>query len=342
MRVLLIYNPNAGDGVHAQLRTLVDIIHEAGYQVRCRSSKDPQVMAALAEPTDLVAVAGGDGTVVKVARLLRGRETAIAPLPMGTANNIATALGLTESSLDDQIFGWAHGRVIALDLGLARGPRGSRLFLESCGAGLIPRLLTVGKSRDPTRLASSAESRLEQAHARARRALRRSAPVEVRGMLDEQDISGRYILLEAMNVGWVGPNLNLAPDADPADGMLDVVLVGESERALLGDYLEAREQGDVRPHALRTVRGRRLTLARVEFGLHVDDEIWPAVSGDEGEPLEISVRDTARFLVAAQEDAKPWMSRPSRRDVPDEHAVRPPVTSSRWAWPGGRRARFHR
>ena len=76
MRVLLVYNPNAGDGVDASLRDLVDFIHAAGHDVRCRSSKDPLVTSALAEPADLVAVAGGDGTIIKVARLLRGRKAA--------------------------------------------------------------------------------------------------------------------------------------------------------------------------------------------------------------------------------------------------------------------------
>jgi diacylglycerol kinase (ATP) len=342
MRVLLIYNPNAGDGVHAQLRSLIDVIHEAGHQVRCRSSKDPQVVAAFAEPTDLVAVAGGDGTIVKVARLLRGRSTAIAPLPVGTANNIATALGLTAPSLEEQIFGWTNGRAIALDVGLARGPRGSRLFLESCGAGLIPLLLTLAENRDPPRLTSSAEARLESALARARRTVRRSPAIEVRAFLDDRDISGRYVLIEAMNLGWVGPNLNLAADADPADGQLDVVLVSESERALLSGYLKAREEGVAWPHALRTVRGRRLRIVHAEQGVHIDDEVWPPFAGEQGETLEVTLRDSALFLVPALDaSAKPWMRGASGLDIGQSDPA-PPRVTSRWAWPGGRRARFHR
>jgi diacylglycerol kinase (ATP) len=347
MRVLLIYNPNAGDGVHDQLRDLVDVIHAAGHQVRCRSSKDPQVVTAFAEPTDLVAVAGGDGTIAKVARLLRGRDTAIAPLPVGTANNIATALGLTASSLEEQILGWTNARAIALDVGLARSPRGSRSFLESCGAGLIPRLLTLAKSRDPPRLASSAETRLESALARARRTARRSPAIEIRAVLDGQDISGRYVLIEAMNLGWVGPNLNLAADADPSDGLLDVVLVSEAERSLLSgylDYLDAREDGVGWPHAFPTVRGRHLRIAQTDLEVHVGDELWTSVDADQGDAFEVTLRDRAWFLVPAQQASlTAWMRGASGRDLgQSERAAPARVTPSRWAWPGGGRARFHR
>src|SRR5215471_1231371 len=103
MRILLVYNPNAGGGVDAQLRELVDMVHAAGHEVRCRSSKDPQTVSAVAEPVDLIAVAGGDGTIVKVVRLLRGRKTPIAPLPLGTANNICAALGLKSQDIESQI-----------------------------------------------------------------------------------------------------------------------------------------------------------------------------------------------------------------------------------------------
>ena len=220
MRVLLIYNPNAGDGVHASLRELVDLIHTAGHEVRCRSSKDPLIASAFAEPADLVAVAGGDGTIVKVARLLRGRRTVIAPLPMGTANNISTALGLTAWSLEDSILGWNGGRTVLLDIGLARSPRGSRSFMESFGIGLLPRLMASENRRERVGTSANADARLAGALTELRRTAQRFARIAVTAELDGRDVSGRYILFEAMNIGWVGPNVNLAPGADPEDGLL--------------------------------------------------------------------------------------------------------------------------
>src|SRR5438105_12816906 len=194
MRVLLIYNPRAGDGVYSSLRELVDLIHAAGHEVRCRSSKDPLIASAFAEPADLVAVAGGDGTIVKVARLLRGRRTAIAPLPLGTANNISTALGLTAASLEDSILGWHGGRTVLFDLGVVRTPRGSRSFLESFGVGLLPRVMASETHREHAGAAANAETRLANALNRLRRAAQRCPPIEVTAELDRQDVSGRYLL----------------------------------------------------------------------------------------------------------------------------------------------------
>jgi len=54
--------------------------------------------------------------------------------------------------------------------------------------------------------------------------------------LDGKEMSGDYVLLEAMNVRYVGPNLDLVPRADINDGLLDVVLVGSGERGKLKPY----------------------------------------------------------------------------------------------------------
>ena len=345
MRVLLIYNPNAGVGAATELRTLVDLMHAAGHEVRCRSSKDPQVATAFAEPADLVAVAGGDGTIAKVARLLRGRETPIAPLPLGTANNIAAALGLKASDLETQIQGWETAATVAMDFGMVRRGRRSRMFLESVGAGLIARL--VAGNDEGAGQASSVAAKLARAVARARRTALRAPPVELNAVLDGQDISGRYVLFEAMNTGWVGPNLHLA-EANPADGALELVLVRDDERALLVDWLSARERDAAHEHGLPSVRGRSLRLVQRDFGVHVDDEVWaPERFQEESQAtVEIALRDTICFRVPSEQVvAQGWMRQACVRDAahPAERRNRRfELTPSRLASPAGRRARSHR
>jgi len=342
MRVLLIYNPNAGDGVHNNLRELVDLIHAAGHELRCRSSKDPLIASAFGEPADLVAVAGGDGTIVKVARLLRGRKTPIAPLPMGTANNISTALGLTRSSLEEQIFGWKAGETIMIDIGLARGPRGARSFLESFGAGLLPRVMA---QHERAASEAGAEARLADAVSQFRRAAQRAPAIEVKAQLDERDVSGRYVLIEAMNVGWAGPKLNLAAEADPADGQLDLVLVPEADRALLLECLVAREHGAAWPHRLRTFRGRHVRIEQANFSVHVDDDVWHDERSRDGEPrvIDVFIRERMAFLLPPGRDSA-WQRVPvSRRAIQQGgRLARPEVTPAPWGWPAAGRARFRR
>src|SRR6185369_915874 len=86
--------------------------------------------------SELIVIAGGDGTVQRVATELAWRELPLAILPLGTANNIATSLGI-EGPTEALVAGWATARRSPLDLGVATGPWGTRRFIESVGGGLV-------------------------------------------------------------------------------------------------------------------------------------------------------------------------------------------------------------
>lgn len=93
MRATLIHNPTAGDG-KVRREDLIDLLHKAGIVPFYQSSKIGELTAALAEPTDIVIVAGGDGTVAKVVTQMPDRSIPVAILPIGTANNIASSFGI--------------------------------------------------------------------------------------------------------------------------------------------------------------------------------------------------------------------------------------------------------
>jgi diacylglycerol kinase family enzyme len=94
-------------------------------------------LIAQSATADLIAVAGGDGTVGKVARRLIGRGIPIAVLPMGTANNISRTLGITDLSVIQLIPSWSTARHLSWDAGVSEGPWGERTFIEGIGAGLF-------------------------------------------------------------------------------------------------------------------------------------------------------------------------------------------------------------
>jgi len=270
VRVTLIYNSVAGDGAQERLRALTELARRAGHDGRARSAHDERLAEFLAEPADVVAVAGGDGTIAAIAQLMQGRDTPIAPLPIGTANNIATALGLADLSFEEQIFGWERARLVRFDIGMARGPWGSRAFIEGFGVGLLSHAMKAPhRHKQPD--ASMAHARLA-----LREALERLPAVELEASLDGRDCSGRYIAVEAMNIGWIGPNLKLVARADPGDQHLDVVLASEAQRDVLREGLAAEENGDAWPRELPAVRGRRLEIRHSESGMHIDGEVWPA------------------------------------------------------------------
>lgn len=116
MKVVLIHNP--GDGVEDQpsAEDAAKLIRAAGHSVLFESSSHADCKKLLQENADLIAVAGGDGIVGKVAKLSLGKNIPIAVLPMGTANNIAGALDLTERPLPELIEAWERARAARFDV----------------------------------------------------------------------------------------------------------------------------------------------------------------------------------------------------------------------------------
>lgn len=295
MRVTLIHNPGAGRQQDDGAARLVRLLQDEGHAVRTQSTSDPAWEKALEVPADLVAVAGGDGTVGRVALAVAGRGIPVAPLPAGTANNIARTLGLIERPWEELVRAWPGARRVRLDVGTARGPWGERHFIEGVGAGLFACLLG---SSDPARKLAQARQASERV-SRALEILRKQATscpaLAIDATLDGKDVSGRYLLLEAVNLRYVGPSLFLAPDSQPGDGTFEVVLVTENERERLQSYLATWQENRERLSVLPTLRGRHLRMQCTGFDLHIDDQL---VAAPQGGTVEISLGDLSVEFVA--------------------------------------------
>jgi diacylglycerol kinase (ATP) len=101
-------------------------------------------------------------------------------------------------------------------------------------------------------------------------------PLRLKLHLDAVEVSGGYVLLEAMNIRSIGPNLELAGEADPSDGLLDVVLISEDEKQKLAEYLTARIAGQAAPARFSSRRVRRMRIeSDDEVRVRIDDDVWP-------------------------------------------------------------------
>jgi diacylglycerol kinase family enzyme len=308
MRVTLIHNPGAGRTDHRGREELVALIEDAGHAVRYQSSKDDAWDEALDAPADLVVAAGGDGTVGRVARRMAGRNVPVAALPAGTANNIARTLGLMDDTPEELVRGWEGARRARLDIGLAAGPWGRRSFVEGVGVGLFAAVLARSDEKPPQdrprkRKGKHAGKAVDGALRRLSECAEDCEVLELAVRLDGKDISGRYLLLEAVNLRYVGPSLFLAPDAEPGDGLLDVVLVSEAERPRLIRYLDSWQHNRERLAVLPTLRGRKLEFEWTGVPLHIDDKLRPKKSAGPDEVagmVEVSVGGAAvEFLLPA-------------------------------------------
>lgn len=289
MHVVLVHNPSAGSK-DCSRESLAALIRSAGHQVEDFSSKDKRWRRALEDDPDLVVAAGGDGTVARVARRVAGRPVRVAILPFGTANNIASALHQRDMSVGDLVAGWADGRSQPFDLGIAHGPWGEFVFLESVGAGLLADAIAeihhgsaghVNDFDDP-------DDRLTAAWALLERMLRDAPARAFELTLDGRDLSGEYVLVEALNFGAAGPNLRLAPQATPSDGLLDLALIDRQAReALLRQFPLLREDPSLAP-AFRSYTGRRLQMRCGDATFHLDDELQRSEAGSGEVQLSIA------------------------------------------------------
>jgi len=240
---------------------------------------------------DIVAVAGGDGTVGKVARCLIGSRTPIAVLPLGKANNVANMLGLTGRSLEDLIKGWKTAHCVNFDAGVAKGPWGSQCFIEGFGVGLFAETMSQLDGRKILDLTHS--DNLQKVIRTVLNILKNqlstypSKNMTVR--LDGRDVSGDYVLLEALNIRYIGPNLDLVPRADINDGFLDVVFITKAQRAKLSKYLSDRISGKNSRVSLTVRRGRHLQIELKNSPIHIDDTAWP--KGKDRTPLRSNAID---------------------------------------------------
>ncbi len=245
-------------------------VEGAGHQLVGVFEPDIELEAVVARSPEVVVAAGGDGMVWRAASAVHGRDIALAILPVGTANNFATSLGIS-GSLDALAAGWHSAKRRSIDLGVARGARGESRFLEGVGAGLVASAiagLSLSHSAPPT----DPDARVAAAVGHCRELLAELHPTPAALRIDGERIEGEFLLVEVLNIRAVGPNLVLAPDADPSDGMFEVVMAREEHRAALDRYLRSRGEGRSDRLELPTRRARAVEVEGWKQ-MHIDDEV---------------------------------------------------------------------
>ena len=279
MRVTLIHNPKAGDDEHPSVDEVVALIRAAGHAVTHQPCNGDHWERVLDEPGDLVAVAGGDGTVGAVA--VRSSEGAF-PSPScqwGRPTISQQLLGWRTSQSSSSSPGGRTARRIGFDAGVVHGPWGATSFIEGAGVGLLASAISQPDFRDIFALArlDNREERITSGQRWLKERLGKWPAKELKLTLDDNDLSGEYILLEVMNIQHIGPSLHFAPDADPGDGLLDVILFSAADRGKLGDYLTSRLEGHCHPPQWTVPRGKHLQLRWDGSEMHIDDKTWPDV-----------------------------------------------------------------
>lgn len=249
-----------------------------------------QARQAIEKHVDVVLAAGGDGTVRAVAEGLRGSGVPMALLPVGTGNILARNLDIAVTQLAASVHTAFTGVDRAIDMGVIELERADRrrethAFVALAGLGLDAKMIANTRAELKRRVGW-----LAYVDAIAR-SMRDSEKIRMRYRLDndpEHTMNVHTVLVG--NVGLLPGNVLLLPEAEPDDGLFDIVTLrpeglggwaqiwvrivwenGVLRRSSVGRRLAGLNR-DVR--TLRYLKGRRISvrLDRPEnFELDGDD-----------------------------------------------------------------------
>jgi diacylglycerol kinase (ATP) len=221
------------------------------YEVRKSKHAPDCARRAADQGADLILVWGGDGTVQRCIDALAGSGVAIAILPAGTANLLASNLDIPTGDVAEAVRVGLHGRRRALDTGTVNGEH----FAVMAGAGFDARMIA-----DADRAMKARLGRVAYLYTGARNlaAGRVKATVEADG---ERFFEGRVSCVLAGNVGKVLGGIQAFADAQPDDGLLELGVVtaknpAEWARALSRLALGRAEQSPF----VEVARGRKFRI----------------------------------------------------------------------------------
>lgn len=232
--VAVLGNPTAGRGRHRDLLpAVVARLAAGGRAVRALDARTRQeaagaVTAAVADGAGAVVAVGGDGTVHLALQAVAGRGVPLGVVPAGTGNDFATALGLPGepfAATDLVARALAAGRTRAVDLALLTGAAGERLWYGAVLAAGFDAIVNERANRmrfprGPRRYDVAIVAELLRLRARRYTLTLDGVPHEVDA-----------VLVAVGNTASYGGGMRIVPAADPADGLLDVVVGGRLSAA---------------------------------------------------------------------------------------------------------------
>lgn len=272
--VKLYYNPTAGEGDNSK-KDLIHHLKKEGYEVVSAVHRKKGLNEVEPE-TDILVVAGGDGTVrnasLELLHTSLKDSRPIGLLALGTANNVANTLNIG-NDITKVIRSWSKHLLKRFDVGRIEGWSEQLFFVESFGFGIFPAV--IAKMRKiKSRKTDAAEKEFKTAMQVFIDIAAGYDAVPCDITIDGKDYSGRYIMVEVLNIRSLGPKLMLAPDADPGDGQFEVILIPDGQRKALLSYLEKINKGIKAKFPFPSIKGRDIKV-RWDYkkDIHVDDEV---------------------------------------------------------------------
>jgi len=212
-------------------------------------------------------VVGGDGSVNEVANGIAGLpDVEIGVIPCGTGWDFARSQGIPHR-LGEAIEVARDGRARAVDLGRATYRDGTRLFANVASAGMSG---AIARQANETTKALGGKASYALATFSV---FRRWRARDVRVTVDEEERGGRMHDVIVALGAYLAGGMKLCPDADPADGKFDVLLIGDLTKRDLVLTMPKTYRGTHLPHPKAEIlRGASVTVEADAVPVELDGE----------------------------------------------------------------------
>jgi YegS/Rv2252/BmrU family lipid kinase len=270
-RLLVVTNAAAGSTDDDRVAAAISVMESAA-DVRVEQCAEPGDLDRVLDGRDgrTVVLVGGDGSVHTAVDALR-RRGELSPgeplglVPLGTGNDLAWTLGIPLEPAD-AAQALLDGSARPLDL------------LVDDQDGVVVNVVHLGVGAEAAEKATGLKDRLGKAAYPVGSVLAATGPtgwdlrVEVDGSVVEVD--GPALMVVVANGRTIGGGAEVAPDAAPDDGLLDVVVATSTgPLARLGFGVALREGEHVERDDVATRRGSTVTVSGQPFPLNADGEL---------------------------------------------------------------------
>jgi diacylglycerol kinase (ATP) len=280
--LLVITNADAGTADEETLdRALATLFDRVSIEVTATSNPGELDGVLHRAGSRIIVVAGGDGSVHAVVAALHRRhdlaKATLGLLPLGTGNDFARALGIPlETEQAAQVL--VDGRVRPVDL-----------IVDELG-GIVVNQVHVGASAQASRRGARWKDRLGRVGYRKVNLGRLGYPIgallsavkppylRLRVEVDGEvvvDLDQPVLMVAIGNGPTVGGGAVLAPEADPEDGKVDVMIsraIGPVARLAYAVHL-TRARHHERDDVIY-LRGERVSISGEEFYCAADGEVY--------------------------------------------------------------------
>jgi YegS/Rv2252/BmrU family lipid kinase len=269
--LFFIINPTASNGYARNVWTILETwLGEENIPYCFALSRDAdhvEILAREAASVDgaVVAGVGGDGTLSRIADGLADTAATLGVIPAGTGNDFARSFNIPFDPVSACNI-LLNGQTVPLDTGRLNG----RIFLNVVGAGLDAEVVA-----DANRIFKKLSGSLGYLLALLKQ-LVFFKPANIHILVDNKEFTACAWLVAVANACYYGSGMKVAPDADPQDGLADVIIVENIHRLNFLRLFPRVYAGRHTTHpAVRVLRGKEILITSDRpLHVHADGDLY--------------------------------------------------------------------